>query len=252
MARKIEYTYAANGNQTAQMRYEWDSFASTWIMDYGTVYTYDASRNLTLNINFHYDISNNGLITDSKREYFYDANGNKILEIYSYWEESLEDWVAGAITESDFDANNNMTLEMSYNWNGSTFTWEGYKNNEYTYDFDGNKTLWIEYEWDKLTSLWVLKYKVTYYYSRIITSVPNIFENQIYVYPNPAKDYIIFDLSNISSSAIIEFFDMQGKKVLQQKLYDNKQITISGLPKGLYMYKLNNGGNIYTGKLIIE
>jgi hypothetical protein len=69
---------------------------------------------------------------------------------------------------------------------------------------------------------------------------------------DPAKEYIIFDLTNISSSAMVELFDLQGKKVLERKLTDNKQVSVSNLPKGMYIYKLNNRDIIYTGKLIIE
>ena len=38
--------------------------------------------------------------------------------------------------------------------------------------------------------------------------------SRINIYPNPAKEYIVFDLTNISSSSTVELFDMQGKKVL--------------------------------------
>jgi len=77
-------------------------------------------------------------------------------------------------------------------------------------------------------------------------------EEVIFIYPNPSKEFIVFDLTNISESSIVELFDIQGKKVLEQMLSENKQISVSSLPKGLYLYKLYNRDIIYIGKLIIE
>jgi len=81
---------------------------------------------------------------------------------------------------------------------------------------------------------------------------PNKIFNKINIHPNPAREFIEFDLTNITFSAKVEFFDVEGNKVLEQKLSENKQISVSNLPKGLYMYKLSNSGNIHTGKVIVK
>ena len=68
----------------------------------------------------------------------------------------------------------------------------------------------------------------------------------------PFSEYIVFDVINISDSATIEIFDNQGKKILEQKLSVTGQIFISKLAKGLYLYRINNNGSIYNGKIIVE
>jgi hypothetical protein len=80
----------------------------------------------------------------------------------------------------------------------------------------------------------------------------HLYPEKLNVYPNPAKEYIVFDITNISNSAIVELFDNQGKKVLEQKLSVTGQIFISNLAKGLYLYRINNNGTIYKGKIIID
>jgi hypothetical protein len=82
-------------------------------------------------------------------------------------------------------------------------------------------------------------------------------ENKIYysgfaLDPNPAKEFIIFDLENISSSAKVELFDLQGKKVMEQKLSEIKEMSVSNLHRGLYLYRLCEGKNMYIGKITIE
>jgi hypothetical protein len=111
----------------------------------------------------------------------------------------------------------------------------------------------IFYLWDEPTSQWALNNKATYYYSEHnITFIHTIPEKHLSVYPNPAKEFIVYDLTNISSSATVEMFDIQGKKVLDQKLPENKQIPVNTLNKGLYLYRLVDGGNIYVGKITVE
>jgi hypothetical protein len=72
------------------------------------------------------------------------------------------------------------------------------------------------------------------------------------VYPNPASEYIVFDVTNISESATVELFDNQGKKVLEEKLPVTGQISISHLAKGYYLYRINNSGIVYKGKIIAQ
>lgn len=72
------------------------------------------------------------------------------------------------------------------------------------------------------------------------------------VHPNPAGDYIMFDITNISSYARVELYNLQGKKVLEQRLSDSKRVQISRLSKGLYLYRLHDGGNTYGGKIAVE
>lgn len=43
----------------------------------------------------------------------------------------------------------------------------------------------------------------------------------------------------MSLSARVELFDMQGKKILDQELAENKRLSISNLPKGFYLYTMN-------------
>jgi hypothetical protein len=113
-----------------------------------------------------------------------------------------------------------------------------------------NYTVTIGSAW--VINQWVKKSRATSWYSTQTSGINNLSDNTLHVYPNPAREFIVFDLTDISGSAIAEVFDIQGKMVLEQKLYGNRKMSVSHLSKGLYLYKVTNSGNIYTGKLIIE
>jgi hypothetical protein len=74
--------------------------------------------------------------------------------------------------------------------------------------------------------------------------------DQVKTYPNPARDYVVFDID--SHSAFVELFDMQGKKVLSQELLETKQIDLSDLKSGIYFYKLVQADRTLSGKIIVK
>jgi L-ascorbate metabolism protein UlaG (beta-lactamase superfamily) len=72
--------------------------------------------------------------------------------------------------------------------------------------------------------------------------------NQISVFPNPAKNSI--SIKNIiSPNASIEILDLTGKTVLKKQI-DSNPIYISSLSKGIYFLKVYDDGGIRTNKFI--
>ncbi len=220
---KSESAYDANGKLTEYTNYNWDSNTSQWIIN--TKYTLDTNRNTILFIDSDYS-------GQFKLEYTYDGNGNLILIVPYYWEKNMSQWIEHELKR----------FERPDIWK-----------QEYAYDSSGNKTMEINYNWDETANRFVNGTKTTWFYSDLnFTSIPNTPLNKLTVYPNPAKDFIVFDLPNGSESATIELYDIQGKMVVQQKLTETKQIAVGHLPKGLYLYRLTNGETFSTGKLVVE
>lgn len=173
--------------------------------------------------------------------------------IIESWAKTSGQWVTSMKYEQTSYAkgNNTLTTHKWYQWDKNTNQWVYHSKSEYTYDVNGTNILFIYYQWDKTNSRWIFNTKSTSYYSEH-SSLPEISEQFINVYPNPATEYIVFDIINISDSAIVEIFDNQGKKVLEKKLSSTGEISIRNMGKGLYLYRLNNSGNVYTGRIIIE
>jgi hypothetical protein len=208
-------------------------------------------QNLDSTISKSWDTTTSQWVVSGKSKYNYDANGNNTLYIEYDWDKTTSKWVAAYKREYTFDAKGNIILIVNYQWDVNTSNWVGSYKQENTYDANGNETLYIYYHLDKTTSKLVGDYNITYYYSEH-NFIPKTPETHINVYPNPASEYIVFDVTNISDYATVEIFDNQGKKVLEQKLPVTGQIFISKLSKGLYLYRINNDGTIYKGKIIVE
>jgi hypothetical protein len=240
-ANKTEYTYSG-GILTQDITSNWTG--GVWVTAKKTNYTFSGGK-LTLVI-----ISNwtgSAWVNFSKSEYTFDVDGNQTLSITSTWSGSA--WVNSSKTENTY-ISGKLTMNSVSNWSGSQ--WAGILKNEYTYGTSNglNYEVTISYFW--VINQWVSMGRSTSWYSGGSSDISNLSKKNIKIYPNPAKEFIVVDLANISESAIAEIFDIQGKKVLEQRLSDNQQISVSGLRKGLYIYKLYNNGIIYTGKLLIE
>lgn len=80
----------------------------------------------------------------------------------------------------------------------------------------------------------------------IVTGVASVENNEINVYPNPARNVINIDGTNIS---IVEMYNLVGEKVLSS--INKNSIDVSSLDKGIYFIKIKQGENIFTKKISI-
>ena len=73
------------------------------------------------------------------------------------------------------------------------------------------------------------------------------------IYPNPATNYVIFELNSMES-VNIEIMDLSGKRVMVEQTDGSGQhvLDVAHLSSGLYMYRIFNGDQMESGKLIIE
>jgi len=271
---KMESTIDAGEKTTSQISYEWNTSSSQWVNLAKTDYTYDGGGTLVSDINYDWNTGTSAWVKKSKTEYTF-TSGVVTLEITSNWNGSQ--WVNSGKTEITYTGGN-QNMIIAYSWDGSQ--WVNASKMEYTYA-DGKMTLytissWTGGQWVTLlkseftygvrgglnytittaymwvVDQWVGNSRSTSWYSAQTSGINEFPERSIWVYPNPAKEYIVFDLSDISGSPVVEIFDIQGKKVLEQRLSGSMQISVSKLSEGLYTYRLVNNGIIRTGKLIIE
>jgi hypothetical protein len=72
-------------------------------------------------------------------------------------------------------------------------------------------------------------------------------ENLFLFYPNPARDKITVR-GNFSGKTLLIITDITGKKILQKEITNNTAISLSPLPPGIYLLRVNE----ITRKLIIR
>ena len=78
-------------------------------------------------------------------------------------------------------------------------------------------------------------------------------KNKLSVFPNPASNYLDVIVDSEQSFHLLELFDMQGRKVLSQQLWDVKnRLDIQHLERGAYMLKVYSKGQQLTKRIVLN
>jgi len=77
-------------------------------------------------------------------------------------------------------------------------------------------------------------------------------EYAVEVYPNPAGDFVIFELQNANIQATINITDLTGRLVTSFPLNGEKTVwQTTGIKPGVYLYRLKTGQGSACGKLMV-
>ncbi len=286
-AVKSEYFYDENGNDTLFQNSYWNATTSEWYAGQRYESTFDNNGFKTFELYLLWNIDNQLWDSATTKEFFNNEKGLDTLHFNRYWDNNESKWFlyykintyydengndtlqyyfSNITPQSDtaswaiflkgikvFDVNGWKILESNYMWDEDLNDWMGGSMKGYTYDEYGNAILIDQYQWDRDNSQWYIGSKLNRYFSKFnISKIPFIREQAVLIYPNPAREFVYFKTSDISKTSIVEIYDIRGKKVLEQKLTENKQVSIANLSRGLYIYKLHNNGSIFSGKILKE
>lgn len=84
-----------------------------------------------------------------------------------------------------------------------------------------------------------------------ILSTPAATTNAVSVFPNPAKEFIQVR-SSLSGEQRIVLLDVTGREVFSKSFVQSTEINTSALPDNLYFYRIGNGQESVTGKVLIS
>lgn len=76
-------------------------------------------------------------------------------------------------------------------------------------------------------------------------------ENQLTVYPNPAKDVV--NINNLKPNTTITISDLTGKTVYQSEVQAaNATMDVSAVPAGIYLIQAKNDNRMESAKIVIQ
>lgn len=65
----------------------------------------------------------------------------------------------------------------------------------------------------------------------------------IKVYPNPAKDYVIFDVSHIDQRTTLSVYDIYGREIIEKQITETPiTLDTKSWSTGLYLWRVNQEG----------
>ena len=80
-------------------------------------------------------------------------------------------------------------------------------------------------------------------------------QNQINLYPNPAKDYFIFEIPSMTSPSEVSVIisDIYGREVSRVKVNTAKTVLdVRAFEAGIYFYRAEIDDIYYSGKFVVQ
>ncbi len=229
-------TFNEQGLPLSDIYFEWDG--SQWeplAMD-ESVYTPDGKE--TLFTHYEWDTDEQRFIKDSYEENLFTAAGDLMKYTYADYDRDAEVWDPWWIDDKFYDEN----------VDGSTLVWP----NPFYYEpvsFHHKPVM-------EVLSLndngWFIGDTTLFFYGSITTATIPVSEMNIKVFPNPASNQMTIQMEELGPGATITFFDQQGKFAATRPLQSNVPVSISGLIPGSYVYRIRNGTEFYSGKILKE
>lgn len=81
------------------------------------------------------------------------------------------------------------------------------------------------------------------------TSIDQLQENKVTIYPNPATDFIVVE--GLADKASVKIYDTSGKLVFSKKAENNEQIYIKNFAAGTYLIEIDSNNSVTQHKLIV-
>ncbi len=89
-------------------------------------------------------------------------------------------------------------------------------------------------------------------YRNVTLDVAKIEQNELSVYPNPARETVTVELPG-AGQAFIEFYDIQGRFVSDNRMNGDLQvINVGHLPRGAYIVRVVSDRAVETRRVILE
>ncbi|HHB51607.1 MAG TPA: T9SS type A sorting domain-containing protein [Saprospiraceae bacterium] len=254
-----------NGLLSNKVVFSWDSNSSNWNLSTKHFYSYNANNYLTEHVIKTWNESTNDWINQEKKIYEYDATNNLILFLQYEWDDTS--WSNFLKSEYIFDVNDNIESLIQYEWNNSNDYWHptfkaydfihdnsiSITNIEYPYYIPTGHKLnqYTAYYWDNNSMEWIPDYDAMFYYNPTENlSNQNQPLERPYIFPNPTSDIAFISGLELNDSVFIEIFDNMGRKIIKQKI-NNQRIRTAEFNAGLYLYILYYNNKSVIGKLII-
>ncbi len=277
--RRNEYNYNTNNNLITHLVYSWTD--EQWRDHDKFDYSYNEEGELIQEIR-----STRFGLPDWKEErkldYEYDDSGNKIQIIYSSFSE-LNTWLVTEKINLSYDDWNNMIQYIGYSWDDNQWN-KAYKrdwemNTDYAYNelilpyFDDGENLiddgiglhpigtfeqcfnymlnesfgfkWNDGSWSNINHS-------SFHYSQFYTGIENVSENTIHIFPNPASDFIEFNIGDETQSMTFKLFDLNGKLVINKEVSSANRTSVNGFKNGMYFYQLISNSVVWSGKVMIQ
>jgi|GEM_PF-7060020 len=267
---KDEMEYSENGNLLKTITLLPDSLTGEWTNSLKVENSYNTSNLETNSHEYSWDIASVSWVNANRDTTAYDDNNNLILNTRYTWNNTSNTWEPLEKYTVTYDLNNDPFNETTYKW--TTDRWTPAFQYGFSCDasFSRNDLIlpdfWINYPmfihllssetvraWDEATGEFMPLIRASFSYSDFNSGIDQPTVSRIKVFPNPASGVIIIESGQLLDEAWFDLFDVQGRKVLSEKLSGSRiQLPLSEIAGGFYYYRISKSKTLAEGKIMIR
>jgi hypothetical protein len=255
------YAYDDSGRPAEMIYKTWSNYQ--WVNNTQDIYQYKEDK---LEVLYHNQWVESEWRNQQKDIYTYDTEGKPITVLTKMWninDTTWEDQIRFTFTYDAFDNVSEILIAMPIQniWIDIAKEILEYNTDFYTYQLAlpvtftsedmipmNNMLVGLKLYMIDDTFAWKEVLKTNAFYSSYeFNFIAHERTFNLLVYPNPASEFIVFDIVDKSS---LEIFDLQGHIVLERKIAKGEKVNIEKLCQGVYFYKIQNNNNIHTGKFV--
>jgi len=248
---KREVSINQNGNvlEVVKQDYIWDG--SWQLLEKQVIHQDITNGNILLTEDFEWN-DTTGLL-DGNEKITYSYSGNTIESFSYYWDYSSADWQSDAYKKTVYTYDMNVLHAdillpvMYHNDIYDTIVIDGLPS-QYN-DFHHKLIEKIVYSRPSPSDPWEESFKYDYFYTDITNGISKEDSLTTKVYPVPFDDYIQFKVEG-NSDFQLQLMDMNGRVLYTAKHQNNERVDVSGLSKGVYMYKITTAQGQAAGQII--
>jgi len=78
------------------------------------------------------------------------------------------------------------------------------------------------------------------------------YSSELKVYPIPAEDVVVFEVPHTVVADEIVLYDIRGREINRQAFPADKQLAVSDLAGGVYIYRIFYEDDMYSGKIVVK
>jgi hypothetical protein len=204
----------------------WNDVKALWENRYKTSYTYNFINKIEALTRHWWNAESMEWQPNYLQEFVYDFAGNQLRETASYWDHFTATWRNNVRTESEYNLAVNFLDVVNPSHMG-------------IYAYNSRNMMTNLTHFRSINNNWVADYQFAYYYHPFgVSGIEEPLMGKSGVFPNPATNRLAFTWDDMSREKILEVYDLGGKLILKQSVYQNINLEISALPEGGYFYRL--------------
>ena len=243
-------TYNADGNNTLTVTQNWNTSGNAWVNADKLEYVYNLEDKAVTMTYYSWNTGTSAWVRANLSTYVYNSAGNLMRTEIQKWLNNV--WKNERLLVNVYNESGQLISAKHATWNAAVNDWDLVSREDFTYYENGNVHQGIFQAHSTNAEAWENESRTTYLYMPDMLGTEENLLSDFKVYPNPAADFVTVSFDQLTEAAV-SLTDLHGKALYSEAVSGQLcTVSVSGLPAGIYLLKIANGGQEAVTRIVRE